>query len=265
MIAQMLASCGLFIGQGEMVHWEAPFFQQINDLLLSQVGGSWDNFDDVPYLLQDEAVRAVIGDYLRYLLQTRHAISFLGWRKFWQYRDVCRLDVPWGWKDPRSTITLPFWLDVFPEAKVIHIVRHGVDVASSLSARYQRKFKITTQREQFWRYWLRPKHGRFTNSKVTQISLEFCFALWEKYLSSAGRNLGGLPNEVMTIRYETFLQQPGEGLRALADFCGLNPGERRIAELAQGANPDRAYRYRADARLQAFALAMAERLAVYGY
>jgi hypothetical protein len=27
----------------------------------------------------------------------------------------------WGWKDPRNSITLPFWLKVFPEAKVLFI------------------------------------------------------------------------------------------------------------------------------------------------
>ena len=26
---------------------------------------------------------------------------------------------PWGWKDPRNSITLPLWLRLYPEAKII--------------------------------------------------------------------------------------------------------------------------------------------------
>jgi hypothetical protein len=47
----------------------------------------------------------------------------------------------WGWKDPRNSITLPVWLKLFPDARVIHIVRNGVDVAESLYRRQQRGFQ----------------------------------------------------------------------------------------------------------------------------
>ena len=58
--------------------------------------------------------------------------GFLGWKRYLAYRSLERFDQPWGWKDPRNVFTLPLWLRVFPEAKIIYIVRNGVDVAASL-------------------------------------------------------------------------------------------------------------------------------------
>ena len=266
MITQMLAACGLFVGQGEMAHEEAPFFQNINNLLLNQVGNRWDdNPDVIDFLLANKEVRAIVGDYIRYLFKTRHAISFLGWRRYFRYRDIARLDIPWGWKDPRNTLTLPVWLDIFPQARIVHIYRHGIDVANSLSSRYQRKFKVTTRRDRFWQYWLRPKRGRFTNSKVTQISLAYNFELWEKYMQRARYILQTIPNEVMEIQYELFLQQPVRELLRLVQFCGLMPDENLIAALVERVQAGRAYSYQQDPQLCAFAAQMDDRLAVFGY
>jgi hypothetical protein len=40
--------------------------------------------------------------------------------------EVCRKGCssgPWGWKDPRNSLTLPFWLQVFPGARVLIVHR----------------------------------------------------------------------------------------------------------------------------------------------
>lgn len=63
------------------------------------------------------------------------AIQFLGLRKYAMLRSLWNVSIPWGWKDPRNTITLPIWLELFPNAKILHIRRHGVDVAQSLRKR----------------------------------------------------------------------------------------------------------------------------------
>ena len=41
----------------------------------------------------------------------------------------------WGFKDPRTIITLPFWLEVLREPKLIASFRHPTEVAKSLSKR----------------------------------------------------------------------------------------------------------------------------------
>jgi len=37
----------------------------------------------------------------------------------------------WGWKDPRTCFTLPFWQDILPPMRYIICIRHPVDVAHS--------------------------------------------------------------------------------------------------------------------------------------
>src|SRR5690606_33596327 len=32
----------------------------------------------------------------------------------------------WAWKDPRTSLTLPIWREVFPRAQVVHIIRNGI-------------------------------------------------------------------------------------------------------------------------------------------
>ena len=41
----------------------------------------------------------------------------------------------WGWKDPRNSLTLPFWLRLIPNLKVIICLRNPLEVARSLSVR----------------------------------------------------------------------------------------------------------------------------------
>ena len=67
---------------------------------------------------------------------------------FFGYRDWKEIKsgqpINWGWKDPRTTITFPIWLQVFPKAKILHILRNGVDVAISIYRRslvQQMKFR----------------------------------------------------------------------------------------------------------------------------
>jgi hypothetical protein len=44
---------------------------------------------------------------------------------------------PWHWKCPTSALFMEFWMDVFPEAYYVHIVRDPLDVAGSLLRRKQ--------------------------------------------------------------------------------------------------------------------------------
>jgi hypothetical protein len=39
---------------------------------------------------------------------------------------------PWGWKDPRNSLTLPFWRSITPVEKIVIPVRHPLEVAKSL-------------------------------------------------------------------------------------------------------------------------------------
>lgn len=48
---------------------------------------------------------------------------------------------PWGWKDPRTTLFLEFWLKVFPDAKFLFVYRAPWEVVDSLFRRGDKAFQ----------------------------------------------------------------------------------------------------------------------------
>jgi hypothetical protein len=46
-------------------------------------------------------------------------------------RGIARVDQPWGFKNPRGILLLPFYVDRFPDMRFIHVVRDGRDMAFS--------------------------------------------------------------------------------------------------------------------------------------
>src|SRR5207302_9249377 len=118
---------------------------------------------------------------------------FLGGRRFLE-GGMAALASPWGWKDPRNTFTLPMWLHIYPDAKLISIERHGVDVAESLRASEMSNLKGAAQR--YERYpalsFLRQSEDSFVDSPRC-LSLDGGFSLWSAYVSQARRMLKMLP------------------------------------------------------------------------
>jgi hypothetical protein len=266
MITRMLERLGLFIGLEKDENDEALLFQRLNDWLLRQSGGAWDHPAPIRYLLENAEIRALAAGYLRGSLSSPRAAGYLGWPRFVRQRDIASLRDPWGWKDPRTTFTLPVWLDVFPDARIVHIQRHGVDVAQSLFRRngeVERQMRAKYARRRAL-YRLQAKRAGFTPS-LRSTTLEGCFSLWEEYLGEARRAVAAHPGQTMELSYEEFLERPGEMLLALVRFCGLETTEARARALASGAAASRAMAFAKDPALLAFAEGVAPRLAAFGY
>src|SRR4029453_5698696 len=94
----------------------------------------------------------------------------------------------WGWKDPRTSLTLPFWQQLLPELKTVVVVRNPLEVAHSM----------------------RERNG---------ISYSFGLRLWEIY----NRRLieaSSCKNRLVT-HYDFFFQEAESELRRIMDFVGL--------------------------------------------
>ncbi len=268
MLARQLEALGVFMGQRKEENSEAIFFLQIDSWLASQCGGAWDNPQPIRYLLENQEIRAQVREYIRnYLLRTFRAASYLGWQNYVRYRSPFELDRPWGWKSPLSTFTLPIWLDLFPDAKVIHISRHGVDVANSLRQRERRAAPPTLLRKLYYRmrilHAIRPKSGEFIRPRCDL--LQGGLSLWEEYVSQAHSHVCSLGDRALELKYETLLTQPSVVLGEITKFCGLRCGEEAIQKAASFVRKDRAYAYREKPDLRAFADRVPERLSAYGY
>ncbi|MFT5239387.1 MAG: hypothetical protein ACI9X0_000347 [Kiritimatiellia bacterium] len=204
MMSRMLHQSCYFMGERKTGNSEAVYFQQINRNIFTNNCVTWDK-PTCEWEFQTMQLDRI--DFLRSYLGLNPAswMSVFG---------------NWGWKDPRNTFTLPFWLNLYPKAKVLHIYRHGVDVALSLNKRAKSM----------------PEDHRDYSTRVQ--SLRQCFLLWEEYVVRAmSYNLGG---QMLSLKYENIIRGDADDIGALEAFLGCPM--RRV--IAQNADPSRTGRFR---------------------
>ena len=141
---------------------------------------------------------------------------------------LCGQPVRWGWKDPRTCLTLPHWLDLFPAACVVHIARHPLDVAISLAQREERQIA--------------------RRALVTDAvrNLDYSLRLWETYVRE-GLRCRALGHRYLEMRFEDLLARPVASMRTVCEFAGLSPGDHRFARAISIVDGDRQRRF-AEAR-----------------
>lgn len=204
MVTRMLATCGMQVGPAHELlgpssenptgYWERRPMVLLDDLVLDHLGLAWDHVPALPEpgWAHDEAFEAPLAEARRIVA------SF-------------PTDAPWGWKDPRTSIVLPFWeraLDA--RADVVACVRNPLDVAASLATRGGTS----------------PRHA---------------FSLWHAY-SEAALELARERRHVVT-HYDAYFHDPEAELRRTCDAIGLEPSDEQLASAAAGA--DRSHRHSA--------------------
>lgn len=264
LVTRLLEDMGLFVGWRKDVNHEAWFFMRLNEWLIRQSGGAWDQPRAIYHLTGNDLGRAAVAEYLESILSSPQALTYLGPRRYMRYRGLRALEGPWGWKDPRNTFTLPVWLDLFPRARVVHVYRHGVDVAASL---HQRQLHSTRQARRraaqgAARYGVMPRWGGLVDSWRC-ADLDDALALWTEYIREARGHVAALGERAMELRYEDLLEHPKPVLGALARFCGLTGDA--ASRAAGGIRASRALAHRGDPALRALAARWADELRAFGY
>ena len=127
MVTRVLHIAGLYLGREEDLKgpsehnrdgfWEHRKFVELNEEILNELGGGW----DCPPPFPDRWTEA---DGLLRLKEKAEALLE-------EFADR----EPWGWKDPRNSLTLPFWKELLPNLRVVMCVRHPLEVAWSLRSR----------------------------------------------------------------------------------------------------------------------------------
>lgn len=260
MVTELLARLGLFIGWDAAVYSESRFFLRRNEAILAAHGGSWDHPDPVDRLLGNRVLRRETRDGLRRDVDSLAVLSYLGPGRFARHRSLLGLPFPWGWKDPRTTVLLPLWLDVFPGARVIHVVRDGIDVAMSLSkreavrrnaarspaapARRVKSFFRVSERPAgssaiAWQWAklenylnMRAAHHQGAARENPVIDPAVGFDLWGSYLTRAAEATAGLGDDLLELRYEDILIDPAAHAVRLAAHCGVPIAPTQTARLA---------------------------------
>jgi GT2 family glycosyltransferase len=190
MLTRLLHACGLFLGPKDALmppqadnpdgFWEHLGFVALNDELLNALGGAW----DLPPKT-DENFSDARMDSLR--MKARLLIEGFGSAHVW------------GWKDPRNSLTLPFWQNLMPDLKTLIMVRSPLEVA----------------------YSMRERNG---------TSYAFGLRLWEIYnrrlLEAAGKR------DRLFTHYDLFFENAEKELERIANFVGLpSTNIRSAAEL----------------------------------
>jgi hypothetical protein len=189
MIARALNLCGLNLGKDDQLlgpsdsnplgHFEHSSFLRINESLLAHFGASWLN---PPELQQGWETDASLSDL------TTEARQLVG-----TFND----SPVWGWKEPRTTLFLPFWKSIMPGLRFVICLRSPLDVARSLEKR-------------------------------NAIPIRAGVALWHQYSRAAVRDTIGSPR-IFTF-YEDYFRDPASEISRVAQFCGLASGG-NMAEL----------------------------------
>ena len=155
----------------------------------------------------------------------------------------------------RNTFTLPLWLRIFPDAKVVYIELHGVDVAQSLRVRSRKGFVNSTRKYRRYRpiVSLRPKRGGFI-APPRCASLEGGFSLWQKYTDQVMEMMQQLPNNrALKLCYEQVLEGPVPHLRVNSESCVRDVSNQKHEAMKAGMNDSRAYSNLNDPELRDFA------------
>ena len=222
-LSRLLNQAGQFSGWLKDSNNESYFFIALNEWVLNYAGGRWDNPAPIDWILEQPDAQSAIAEHLEKCLRSLCSLAFSGRHGLLRRALAGEFPVPWGWKDPRNAVTLPIWLRLFPNAKVLHITRHGVDVAASLRTR-QRDF--LERRGGYTPRWACGSTvfgaGRMVNS-IRCMSLRGGLSLWAEYLDRAQNNLAAVPeHRKLTIKYEELVARPAEVLAQAAEFCGAS-------------------------------------------
>jgi GT2 family glycosyltransferase len=150
--------------------WEHDLLTALNDEILAKLGGSWHEPPIFPSGWERSPQLADLRQRARAILQEDFGTAEL-----------------WGWKDPRTCLTLPFWQKLLPAMRYVICLRNPVDVARSLERR-------------------------------NSFPFEKGIKLWLTHVISALQHTAGQPR--LFVFYEDIMENWPREVRRLAGFLG---------------------------------------------
>jgi len=225
---RLLADLGIHMGSWLSRDAEAVHFQKLNRRIYADTDSKWGQVDSLVQAMHSEefierqtvAVQRALFHDKPFFKRDPVIVDFFGpelWTK------VCQNEpFTWGWKDPRTTLTFPIWLRLFPRTRWVHILRNGIDVAISVhrrSKKQQRKLR---------------NHLFPVDYSPPTLDFGYSFRLWETYVSFVLEHKHLIPSEhYLEMRYEDLLSEPLEQLRRLLDFADHPIEDNRLLAISK--------------------------------
>jgi hypothetical protein len=193
-VARILREGGMFVGEELNRYEDAVQLGFFSDRWIDRYVGAGGS--PPPSLLEEMAadLRAVLAGHLATLPDDAPA---------------------WGWKEPRSIYLLPFFAQAMPSLRFLHFIRDGRDMAFSKN---QQQLK---------------KHGKAVLGRELRLARTSTrsIALWSR-VNEAAADFGEqeLGSRYLRVRFEDLCAGPGETVRAIFDFFGLEGDAEAIGE-----------------------------------
>jgi hypothetical protein len=126
MVTRLLQACGVYLGEANDLllpdsednpegYWEHRDISKLNEEILEHLGGSW---REPPQVESGWSTSASLQSV---------------WERFESIAADLKSHPKWGWKDPRNSLTLEFWLMHMPDLQLVLCLRNPLEVADSLS------------------------------------------------------------------------------------------------------------------------------------
>jgi hypothetical protein len=187
MVAKLLQQAGLNLGdeadlmppaeenpEGFYEHLE---FVRLNNEVLNVAGAGWDCPPAAGFNWHDDALDS-------FRERARSLASQLEER------------LPWGWKDPRTSLTLPFWRGALGPLQIVAVVRNPLEVVISLNRR-------------------------------NGFSFALGLTLWQIYAERILEDTS--PAERLVTHYDSYFLEPEQEITRVLAFLGLDHGQDRQA------------------------------------
>ncbi|MHC4892879.1 MAG: sulfotransferase [Planctomycetota bacterium] len=259
LVVRLLERLGVFMGAAQEPNGEPYFFTRLNEWVLRRASGAWDRPQPAVEFLSDPHV----AENARALLERRvHSASFAeftGLRRYLQTLGARRNIGPWGWKDPRNTITFDLWCRIFPGASLLLIERNGIDAAQSLVVRQQRAreragddmhLEMSPMPRAWGQLWRRKDRLQpYVTFSARCREWRDAFGLWEEYVRGGRRIHAAHQGPKHRIRYESLLEDPVVELTRLVDFLQLSVPYSQVETLASEIRSDRRCAFQHDTDL----------------
>jgi len=163
-------------------HYEDRDLLSLNEYILSQAGGSWDN---PPPADQIQNQAANLNDKIQKNILDKR---------------LANQDQPWGWKDPRTSLTINLYLPYLRNPYIIWSNRDPVSISDSL--------------------WVRNKIPAHEANKLTDY-----------YQGQIIDFVGQHPQlPVLEISYQDMIDQPDYWIRKIVNFLDLDVDEVQLAK-----------------------------------
>ena len=171
-LAGTLQQYGLYLGQ---VHEKNPHnlkgnrenneIMLLNDAVLAYSGGRWDRPPaDVVWSVEHAKARdAIISEFKK---------------------STCNV---WGFKDPRTLLTLPFWMNGLSDPRFVGTYRHPMHVAKSLYTRGKMSYKEGLQ---LWRDYNNRLLSLLSAQPFPLISFDLPDKKYVRYVDYLSQSLG---------------------------------------------------------------------------